>query len=103
MYSLNGWAHRLEPYTIEYSRGRITISPVSQGQWSRSTFINLAMVNIFVLRHSGPRSIRLDDMGHFEFRDLEMTQSRSSEVKLSMNNVNTNVNLMLILHYLIPN
>ncbi len=36
------------------------------------------MVNIFVHRHPGPRSNRLDDMGHFHFRDLEMTPSRSS-------------------------
>ena len=32
-------------------------------------------------RHPGPRSNHLDNTGHFRFRDLEMTPSRSSEVK----------------------
>ncbi len=36
------------------------------------------MVNMFVYRHPGPRSNRLDDTGHFHFRDLEITPSRSS-------------------------
>ena len=34
----------------------------------------------FVHRHTGPRSNRLDNTGHFHFRDLEMTSSRSSKV-----------------------
>ncbi len=51
---------------------------VYQGQRSRCTFINWAMVNNFVYRHHGPRSNRLDAMLDFHFRDLEMTPSRSS-------------------------
>ncbi len=49
--------------------------------WSRWTVINLAIVNIFVSRHPERRSNRLDDTGHFHFRDPEMTSSKSSEVK----------------------
>ena len=39
------------------------------------------MLNIFVHSHPGPRSNRLEDAGHFHFRDLEMASSRSSKVK----------------------
>ncbi len=39
------------------------------------------MVNIFVHRHPGPRSNRLDDTGHFHFRDLEEASWRSPNVK----------------------
>ncbi len=39
------------------------------------------MLNIFVNMYPGPRSNRLDDTGHFHFRDLEMTFSKSSKVK----------------------
>ncbi len=45
------------------------------------TFINCAKVNIFVHRHPGSRSNRLNQMGYFHFRDVEMTSSRSPKVK----------------------
>ena len=44
-------------------------------------FTKSAMVNIFVYWHPDPRSNRLDNTGHFHFRDLEITSSRSSKVK----------------------
>ncbi len=54
-----------------------------KGQRSRCTFINWAMVNIFVNMHPGPRSNRLDE-GHFDFRDLEMTPKGQSRSKVKM-------------------
>ncbi len=49
-------------------------------QRSRCSFIDWAMANIVVQRHLGPGSNRLYDTGHFNFRDLEMTPSRSFRV-----------------------
>ena len=51
---------------------------INQSQRSRCTFINLAMMNILVYRHSGPSSNRYDDTGHFHFRDFEMTPCQIS-------------------------
>ncbi len=57
----------------------LEIAPKGQpSQRSRCTFINWAMGNIFVHRHSGPRSNRLDDTGHFHIRDIEMTPKGQS-------------------------
>ena len=42
------------------------------------------MVNIFVHSHPVPRSNRSDDMGHFHFRDLEMTPRGQSRSKVKM-------------------
>ena len=53
---------------------------VNQGQRSRCTITNWAMVNTFVYRQAGPMSNRYGDMGHFHFRDHEMTSSRSCKV-----------------------
>jgi len=41
-------------------------------------------MNIFVYMHPGPRSNRLDDTGHFHFRDLEMTPKGQSRSKVKM-------------------
>ena len=38
------------------------------------------MPNIFVHRHPGPRSNRLDDTGQFHYRDFEMASLRSFKV-----------------------
>ena len=65
--------HRQEAIGDFYIRDIEMTQKVNQGQRSRCTFINWAMVNIFVHRHPGPRSNRLDDTGHFHFRDLGMT------------------------------
>ncbi len=79
---------------------------VNQGQSWRCTFINWAMGNIFVHRHPGPRSNRLDDTGHFHFRDLEMTPSRSSEVKFVCGFWKADIDFPIVFHrnhaYLAP-
>jgi len=54
---------------------------VNQGQRSRYTFINCAMVNISVNMHLEHRSNRQDDTGPFPLSWLEMISSRSSKVK----------------------
>ncbi len=56
------------------------------------------MGNIFVHRHPGPRSNRLDDMGHFDFRDLEMTPSRSSKVKFFCVFWKSDINFPIVFH-----
>jgi len=45
-------------------------------------FTKSAMVAIFVNRHQGPRSNGYDATLDFHIRDLEMTPSRSSGVKI---------------------
>ena len=71
---------------------------VHQGQRSRCTYINWAKMNIFVYRHPGPRSNRLDDTGHFHFRDLEMTASRSSEVNFFCGFWKADIDFPIVFH-----
>jgi len=56
------------------------------------------MLNIFVHRHPGPRSNHLDDTGHFHFRDLEMTSSRSSKVKFFWRILKGRYRLPIVFH-----
>ncbi len=56
------------------------------------------MGNIFVHKHPGPRNNRLDDTGHFRFRDLEMTPSRSSDAKFSCGFWKSDINFPIVFH-----
>ncbi len=48
--------------------------------------------------HTGPRSNRLDDMDHFDFRDHEMTPPRSSKVKLVCGFWKPEMNFPIVFH-----
>ena len=56
------------------------------------------MVNIFVYMHPGPKSNRLDDTGHFHFRDLEMASSRSSKVKFVCRFWKADIDFPIVFH-----
>jgi len=71
---------------------------VIQGQRSWRTFTKSARMNIFVHRHPGPRSNRLNDTGHFHFRDIEVTLSWSSEVKLYCGFWRSDLNFPIVFH-----
>jgi len=63
-------------------------------------------MKIFVDRHPGPRSKRLDDTGHFHFRHLETTSSRSSKVEFFCGFWKSNIDFPIVFHsnhaYLAP-